>query len=300
MSPLVTIVIPTYNYAHYIHRAIDSAIKQSYPNIEIVIVDDGSTDNTRASLAEYGDKIRYVWQENQGASAARNRGLAEARGEFIAFLDADDAYLPNNIAEKINFLSAHDEYAWCYSNWAWVHDNEQPYMFGHEPVLSLAHLKAHGDVLLKALQGYRLGTNVFLFRKKVFESIDGFDEKLAVLEDYDLYVRAAASFPLGYVDKVLCHVFEHEDSLGKGSSKQTGYYCRWRLNRKLMRLFPEQIEKVASAWGSLQSDVYRNLAEFALLQKKPRRATVFLCASFAWKRWQPGIVLLWWRIKREY
>jgi len=274
MSSLVTIIIPTYNYARYIHRAIDSALKQSYPNIEVVVVDDGSTDNTQAILTEYGDKIRYVCQANQGASAARNRGLVEARGEFIAFLDADDAYLPGNIAEKMNFLAAHNKYAWCYSNWAWAHDNGQAYMFGHEPALTLAHLKACGDVFLKALQGYRLGTNVFLFRRDVIDAVGGFDENLTVLEDYDLYLRAAAMFPLGYVDKVLCYVFEHKDSLGKGSSKQTGYYCRWHLNKKLMKLFLEQIKQVPSHWNAIQSDVYRNLAELAMVQGRSKGALV--------------------------
>lgn len=296
MSSLVTIIIPTYNYARYIRRAVDSALGQSYANIEVIVVDDGSTDDTQAVTAEYGDRIRYIRQENQGAAAARNRGLAEAKGDYIAFLDADDMYLPDNISEKINFLTTHDQYAWCYSNWAWVHENGETYMFGHEPELSLAKFKAHGDVFLLALQGYRLGTNVFLFRRDVIEAIRGFDESLAVLEDYDLYLRAAEKFPLGYIDKVLCRIFEHPGSLGTGAGKRTGYYCRWKLNKKLTRLFPEQIAQVATAWKSMQSDVYRNLAELALSRGNVHRAMLFLRASLANKCWQPGIMLLWWRI----
>ncbi len=296
----VSIIIPTYNYAAYLRKAIDSALEQSYPNVEVIVVDDGSTDETQSILKEYGDRIRNILQPNQGASVARNRGIEISSGEMIAFLDADDAYQSENISEKVKFLTEHSEYAWCYSDWAWVNDAGEAYKRGSEVAVSLACLKAQGDVFLKALQGYRLGTNVFLFRREVLESIDGFDESFSVLEDYDLYLRAAAIFPLGYVDRVLCNVFQHEGSLGTGSSKQLGYYSRWRLNRKLSKLFPDQIAKVAGYWHGLQADIYRNLAELALTAGYRKRAMVLLCASFAWKRWQPGVVLLWWRIKRGH
>jgi len=301
MSPKVSVVIPAYNYGHYIEGAVDSALQQSYENIEVIVVDDGSTDDTLQRLERYQGEPRFqvVTQLNSGAASARNRGVESSSGEMIAFLDADDSYRADNISEKVNFLTTYPEYAWCYSDWAWVDEAGVAYKQGSDATVSLAHLKAQGDVFQKALQGYRLGTNVFLFRREVIESVGGFDENLAVLEDYDLYLRAAAGFPLGYVDKVLCDVFQHEDSLGTGSSKQLGYYCRWYLNRKLSKLFPDQIAKVNSYWHDLQADIYRNLAELALSRGFRKRAMVLLCASFNLKRWQPGIVLLWWRIKRS-
>lgn len=298
-EPLVSIIIPAYNSESYIAKAIDSGLGQTYPNVEVIVVDDGSTDDTWKLLVGYGDRIRAFRQENRGAAAARNRGLQEVRGEYIAFLDADDRYLPDNIAEKVHFLQSHDEFAWCYSNWAWVDASGVPYRYGDEPEVSLARQKAQGDVLLKALQGYRLGTNVFLFSRRVIEHVAGFDQSLAVLEDYDLYVRSAAGFPVGYVDKVLCEIFEHPGSLGTGCSQKTGHYSRWKLNRKLQKMFPERIREIWPCWRVIQSDLYRNLAEISLASGRPKRAMVLLRASLAHKRWQPGIMLLWWRIKRS-
>ncbi|MDQ6977908.1 MAG: glycosyltransferase family A protein, partial [Ghiorsea sp.] len=96
---LVSIIIPTYNYAEYVHKAVESALNQTYQNIEIIVVDDGSTDNTAAVMQAYAEQVIYIQQENQGAAAARNRGLLEAKGDFICFLDADDMYHADNIAE---------------------------------------------------------------------------------------------------------------------------------------------------------------------------------------------------------
>jgi len=297
--PLVSIIIPTYNYGRYVRHAIDSALKQTYPNIEIIVVDDGSSDDTQAVLAEYGGKICSIRQENQGASAARNRGIREARGDYIAFLDADDAYRVENIKKKVAYLQSHPEYAWCYSDWVWVDEQGKAYMLGSEPEKSLAHLKARGDVLQKALLGYLLGTNVFLFSRRVIDTVEGFDESLAVREDYDLYVRASANFAIGYVDQVLCEIFSHSDSLGTGCSQSKGYLAHWRLCRKLEKLYPDKISQIPRAWHDTLSDLYRNLAELALAGDHPVRAMVLLRASVIRKWWQPGIVLLWWRIKRR-
>jgi glycosyltransferase involved in cell wall biosynthesis len=298
MTPLVSVIIPTYNFAGYIRRAIDSVLQQTYSNIEVIVVDDGSTDNTQAVLACYGDRIRNILQANRGASAARNRGIREVHGDYIAFLDADDCYCPDNIAEKVGFLTQHAEYAWCYSNWAWIDTDGAAGMLGSDPANSLARLKAHGDVFLLALQGYQLQTDAFLFKKAVIDWLGGFDETLTVLEDYDLYVRAASRFPLAYIDKTLFKKLQNPGSLSTSSSKRTGYYCRWHLNHKLSRMFPDQIRQIARFWDKNQSDVYRNLAELALAAGHPGRARVLARASMARKCWQPGIVPLLWKIGR--
>ena len=297
-AALVSIIIPTYNYAAYIGKAVDSALKQTYANIEIIVVDDGSTDNTKDVLQKYGDKLVYIQQNNQGAAAARNRGLKEAKGDFICFLDADDTYYPNNIAQKVSFLEAQQSLDWCYSNWSWVDEAGQEVMRGDEPEVSLANIQAEGDVLPLALQGYRLGTNVFMFRKVLVDKLQGFDTHLKVLEDYDYYLRAAALGKLGYIDKVLCAIYQHEDSLGTGCNKAVAYRNRWRMHKKIQQMFADVLLQttVQKAWRKQQADLYRNLANIMLEQGHVRRAQVLLQVSLANDCRQWGALLLWWKI----
>src|SRR5262245_58457673 len=108
-QPLVSVIIPSYNYGCYVQQAVDSALSQSYPNQEVIVVDDGSTDDTEVRLAAYGKRIRYIHQKNQGLSEARNTGIREARGEFLAFLDSDDAFHPKKTELQMAYLMAHPE-----------------------------------------------------------------------------------------------------------------------------------------------------------------------------------------------
>jgi len=124
------------------------------------------------------------------------------------------------------------------------------------------------------------------------------DESLAVLEDHDLYLRAAAAFPIGYVDDVLLEIYQHANSLGSGVERKKAYYCRWLLHRKIVRLYSEQLKtsQVAPAWQRQQADLYRNLANLACRNGQHRRAMVLLCTSIHAQWWQPGAFLLWLRI----
>src|SRR5271156_236898 len=101
---MVSAIIPTYNRGYVVGKAIDSILNQTYDNIEIVVVDDGSTDNTQEKLKEYGDRIRVVYQKNSGPSAARNHGVRASRGEFIACLDSDDVWMPTKIERQVSLL----------------------------------------------------------------------------------------------------------------------------------------------------------------------------------------------------
>lgn len=106
-TSLVSVIIPTYNSAPYIVDAIGSVLAQTYQNLEIIVVDDGSNDNTREVLVRYRDKITCLYQENRGVSAARNRGMQHAQGEFIALLDADDIWLPTKLERQLRFMFEH-------------------------------------------------------------------------------------------------------------------------------------------------------------------------------------------------
>ncbi len=102
--PKISVIIPTFNHGHYIKKAINSIFNQTYKNFEIIIVDDGSTDNTLDIISIYGDSVRYIYQENRGLAGARNTGIQASKGEYLAFLDADDYFEAGNLGEKITFL----------------------------------------------------------------------------------------------------------------------------------------------------------------------------------------------------
>lgn len=299
LLPLVSVIIATYNYGRYITRALDSVLFQTYPNIEVVVVDDGSTDDTCSILsATYGNRISYIRQANRGAAAARNAGISISRGEYIAFLDADDRYRPENIALKVEFLERNKQYPWVYSDWVWIDKSNRITNRGSDDRHTLASLRASGNVFFSALKDKRLSTNVFLFERKIIADAGGFDERLTQREDYDLYLRLAYRHPIGYMHEPLVEIYPHSQSLGRRSVEE-GYRMRWLLNRKIQALYPNEICQIGYYWRRIQSDVYRNLATFAHRRKQFRRARILMNTSLKLWPWQPGGVFRWLRIMLE-
>ncbi len=132
-DPLISAVIPTYNYGHFVTAAVRNVLAQTYRNLEVIVVDDGSKDNTRERLAPYLDRIRYVYQENQGPSAARNTGIRSATGEWVALLDSDDLWHPRKLELQVKYLQAHPEVGLLgsdrvydlHGDWPRVHDEPE-------------------------------------------------------------------------------------------------------------------------------------------------------------------------------
>ena len=194
----ISVLIPTYNYARYLPQAIDSVLAQTYAPLEVLVVDDGSTDDTPQVLAAYGNRIRAIRQDNQGVAAARNTGVAAARGEYVALLDSDDLWLPRKLELQIA-------------------------RFESDPSLGFVHCGAEtfdGDrtlgVLVDGMEGWvreailRLDRVVIpvpgsgtVLPKRVIEEVGGFDVRLPPSDDWDLCYRIAARYPIGFVPVVL-------------------------------------------------------------------------------------------------
>jgi glycosyltransferase involved in cell wall biosynthesis len=196
-EPLVSVIIPTYNRGALIGRAIDSVRAQTYPNIEIIVVDDGSTDDTQDRLRQYGDGVRVVSQENAGPAAARNKGIAQARGEYIAFLDSDDYWLQGKLARQIEALEkAGSSVPCCLCNCTVLYpDGSKTSTF------KIADIVPNYPDGLWLNPEMVLSTRFVLFnqaaaiRRKALQRVGGFDEKLRLLEDYDLGLRLALEGP---------------------------------------------------------------------------------------------------------
>ncbi len=183
-TPLVSIIIPCYNAERYVGEAIESALAQTYPNKEVILIDDGSTDGSLDVIRSFGEAIRWETGPNRGGSAARNRGLALARGELIQFLDADDLLHPQKLERQVR-LSLEDPKAIVYCDYV-VQDIDSG------QVLEIPKRECEGlDPVVFAIRAERLQTSAPLHRKAALLEIGGFDESLPCAQEYDLHIRLA-------------------------------------------------------------------------------------------------------------
>lgn len=209
MTPSVSVILPAYNSADTIGRAIDSVLDQTWKNSEIIVVDDGGTDHLHKTLKEYAAKVTLVRKPNGGPSSARNRGIDLARGEYIAFLDADDYWLPCKLERQVDILERHPEVGFCSTATAVISE-------GTEPPRSWPCPETESGNLLRTLflnNGAIAGsTSGVLVRKPLLEQTGGFDESLHGVEDTDLWMRLAAISEYRCIDAELVVVVKQPNS----------------------------------------------------------------------------------------
>ena len=215
---LVSVVIPTYNYAHFVTGAVESALAQTYPDREVLVVDDGSTDDTRDRLAPFEGRIRYIHQANQGLSAARNTGIREARGALIAFLDSDDLWHPEKLAVQARYLAEHPEVALLASDHLDMHTSEigaveWPLVDGPRAI------GAHAVSFEQLVIGSRFGACGVVARRHCFDEVGYFDETLRSAEDVDMWIRIASRFPVAKLEFPLWVYRHHGTSMHRATAR---------------------------------------------------------------------------------
>ncbi len=193
--PTVSVIIPTYNRAWALNRAIDSVLAQEFHDFEIIVVDDGSSDNTWRILQSY-PQISVVRQTQRGVSAARNAGLAWAAGGLIAFLDSDDLWLPEKLSAQVAFFDAHPEALICQTEEIWIRN-------GRFVNPRKRHKKYSGMIFEKCLELCIVSPSAVMMRRSLFDEIGAFDETLLVCEDYDLWLRTACRLPIYLIETPL-------------------------------------------------------------------------------------------------
>lgn len=186
--PTVSVIIPTYNRAGALKEAIDSIIAQDYDDFEIIVVDDGSTDNTQAILESY-HQVCVVRQDHLGVSAARNAGIARAGGPLITFLDSDDLWLPGKLSTQVVFFNTNPDALICQTEEIWIKN-------GIKINPKKRHKKYSGMIFERCLELCIVSPSAVMMRRRLFDKIGGFDETLPVCEDYDLWLRASYRFPV--------------------------------------------------------------------------------------------------------
>ena len=208
----VSVIIPTYNRKNLLKRALHSVSNQTFVPKEIIVVDDGSSDGTKDWVLERFPDVRYIYQDNSGVSSARNSGIKEAIGSWIAFLDSDDEWMPNKLEQQKGVINSFQEAWLCHTNEIWIRN-------GVRVNQMKKHQKYGGNVFENCLDICRISPSSVLIKKEVFEMVGLFDESLKVCEDYDLWLRITAVLPVIFLDQPLIIKYGgHTDQLSRVDS----------------------------------------------------------------------------------
>ena len=226
--PRVSVIIPTYNRASLVQEAVASVLAQTYRDFELLVVDDGSTDGTLEALASFAGEIRVLsLPVRRGVSGARNAGIAAAQGEWRAFLDADDLWLPEKLARQMAFMEAHPQLLLSQTEEIWVRR-------GLRVNPPRSHAKAGGDIFLRSLERCLVSPSAVVLHRRLLDAHGGFDEALPAAEDYDLWLRLAWRYEVGLLpEPLVIKRGGHADQL----SRQWGL-DRYRI-RALRKLLAE-------------------------------------------------------------
>ena len=208
----VSIIIPTYNRLPMLKEAVDSVLAQNFEDFELIVVDDGSTDGTADEMKKYGGRVRFLRHpENRGVSAARNRGIMNAKGRYIAFLDSDDLWVKGKLKIQVAFLEDNPHYPICYTDEIWIRR-------GKRVNPKNKHAKYSGWIFEKCLPLCIISPSSVMMRKILFSKVGLFDEALPVCEDYDLWLRISARFPVFFINrKLIIKRGGHSDQLSQRS-----------------------------------------------------------------------------------
>lgn len=231
-APLVSVVIPCYNQAHFLGEAIQSVLRQTYRPVEVVVVDDGSVDHTRDVAASFPE-VRYIKQENRGLAAARNTGIRESKGNHLIFLDADDRLLPTALEAGMNGFRAHPECAFVFGTYRCIASDGSPF----NETESARYVD--NDHYRALLHGNYIGMHAtVMYRRSALESAKGFDSMVDACADYDLYMRIARNLPVYYHAEMVAEYRIHGTNMSRnprvdvkdsiGSAACTEKVCRGR------------------------------------------------------------------------
>jgi glycosyltransferase involved in cell wall biosynthesis len=244
--PLVSVITPTHNRAWCIQRAVESILAQTFRDFELIVVDDGSSDDTASRLASYGDGLLLIRQSHQGVSAARNTGIAAARGRWIALLDSDDYWLPAKLAAQVDWLADHPDYEICQTEEIWIRN-------GQRVNPKKRHRKLGGYIFEHCLPLCLVSPSAVMIARSLLEAVGGFDESLPACEDYDLWLRIACRHPIGLVDQpLIVKTGGHSDQLSRAPELD-----KYRI-RALAKILPSgnlSPAQYTAAWEMLSAKV---------------------------------------------
>lgn len=244
MPPLISVIIPTFNRAAWVREAVDSVLAQTFQDFELIVVDDGSTDATGEGLMAYGDRLRHLVQDRQGVSAARNRGLDLAQGEWIAFLDSDDLWLPQKLETQVAFLNRHPQAEICQTEEIWIRH-------GRRVNPRNKHRKPAGDIFVPSLTLCLVSPSAVMLKRSLLEEVGFFDTSLPACEDYDLWLRISCRKPVFLIEEPLVvKRGGHPDQLSRCLPSLDRYRIQALI--KLLKAGELSERQIEAAFGELE------------------------------------------------
>jgi len=267
MRPLVSVIIPVYNRTEYICEAIDSVLAQSYQDYEIIVVDDGSTTDFRKVLEPYIGKIKYIYQENKGLAAARNYGIKNSKGKYLAFLDDDDLFEPRKLEIQVAILENNPEVGFVYSD-GYVFDTTNPSELELNPAV------ARDDQNNEFVKLFFMSPNVrfptVLIRRRCFEDVGLFDKDLPQHEDGDMLLRIALRWQVKFSDYPSARVRHHANRM---SLDRIGMYKSViKSSKKILASYPEFRNSLGTVVDNRLAEIYFQLGEAYLRKKMVRKS----------------------------
>jgi glycosyltransferase involved in cell wall biosynthesis len=283
---MVSVVIPTYNNARFLPEALDSLLAQTCRDFELIVVDDGSTDDTEEVLKPYRNLVRYVRKDNGGPASARNLGIRQARGQLIAFQDADDIWLPDKLQRQVDYLRDHPNIGVVFSDVTFFGAE------GRETCCVKQRFSAEAGMTFDNLfHDHFVGMSTVVVRSSCLNEVGLFDESLIGAEDYNLYLRLAKRFQFGFLDEPLIKKRLHENNLSNDLDQML--HDEIANLHKIAALFPE--DNVSTR--SIAARIYFRFGKYHFDRKAFEKATSCLfralrLSPLLWEAWTYLIVAI--------
>jgi glycosyltransferase involved in cell wall biosynthesis len=293
-GPLVSIVIPTFNYAAYVSEAVSSALAQTWRATEVIVVDDGSTDRTLEELAIFGDRITIIRQAHRGVAAARNAGVQRGTGQYVCYVDADDLLEAHRVERQVSYFAAQPLTVGMVFTNARIYQLNDP---GQPPRLAYPRPPVLTDMTRRLLDHNFIFSATAMFRREALVGLGPYDESLATGEDYDLFLRLSRQFEIAYLDEALYICREHAASQMRRTPPA-------EQRRMLMRALGKQFDdpslppRLRAVRPRALANVHREIARQYLSAGQPRSAVAELAHAATldpMAMLQPGRLMRWLR-----
>jgi len=275
----VSVVLPCLNGARWISEAVESVLAQTYRNFELLIIDDGSTDNSKEIVTSYlsDERVRYIYQMNRGFSAAVNRGIKEGNGSLIGFIGQDDLWLPSKLGLQVKYFSNHKNLDLVRSNYYSIDSEGRIIRLVQENVPNFSSRQKMLEYLF--LSNF-IGFETVLIKKKCFDDVGLFDERLVGFSDHDLWLRIAGNFNIGYIALPLVKKREHALQLTR-YVKEQGLRDEFLLIDKAIHQYPflKKVER------KKLSSLYYELGMDMLQKGNKERAKLNFFKAFKYRPW---------------